>query len=117
MRDDPVICKGPEHYDKNAVALNQVVKYKGKLLQGKRRNIMSNLSPGSNRPYSNKTYPNGATITVRNNSSTTQGNYTLQISGQQASVPQTINTQTTNPPHNNVTKISNTGTVGLDVNP
>ena len=78
---------------------------------------MSNLSASSNRSYSNKQYPNGAAVTVRNNSSTTQGNYTLQIKGQQASVPQTINTQTTNPQHANVTKISNTGTVGLDVNP
>jgi sucrose-6-phosphate hydrolase SacC (GH32 family) len=30
VKDDPVIARGPEPYDKYAVALNQVVKYKGK---------------------------------------------------------------------------------------
>jgi hypothetical protein len=30
LRDEPVIRRGPEPYDKDAVALNQVVKYRGK---------------------------------------------------------------------------------------
>jgi hypothetical protein len=29
VQDDPVISKGPESYDRHAVALNQVIKYKG----------------------------------------------------------------------------------------
>jgi len=30
VQDDPVISMGPEHYDRNAVALNQVIEHKGK---------------------------------------------------------------------------------------
>ena len=30
VQDEPVITKGPEHYDQHAVAMNQVLKYEGK---------------------------------------------------------------------------------------
>ena len=30
IQDDPVICTGPDQYDRHAVALNQIIKYKGK---------------------------------------------------------------------------------------
>ena len=30
IRDDPVITRGPQLYDRGAVALNQIIKYKGK---------------------------------------------------------------------------------------
>jgi len=30
VQDGPVISRGPEHYDKEAVALNQIIKYKGR---------------------------------------------------------------------------------------